>query len=76
MPIQTIQNGINLISIDDTKYVINTYSEQTGYLEVVNNVGVPFTVCRIYAGITHWLVTPPGAKFNKGKSSGIEVILD
>lgn len=77
MAIQTIQNGINLISVDDTKYVINTYNESTGYLEIVNITGTkPFPVCRIYAGITHRLVTPTGAKFNKSKSTGIEVTLD
>jgi hypothetical protein len=78
MAIQTIQNGINLISVDDTKYVINTYNENTGYLEVVNivNPETPFVVCRIYAGITHWVVTPLSNKFNKSKSTGIEITLD
>ena len=78
MAIQTIQNGINLISVDDTKYVINTYNENTGYLEVVNikDPLKPFPVCRMYAGLTHWIVTPLAAKFNKSKSTGIEITLD
>jgi len=78
MAIQTIQNGINLISVDDTKYVINTYSEATGFLEIVNiqNPAAPFPVCRIYAGLTHWIVTPSNPKFNKSKNTGTEVTLD
>lgn len=76
--IQTILNGVNVISVDDTKYKINTYSEQTGWLEIVNivNPQAPFPVVRLYAGITHFLVTPAGAKFNKSKSSGLDITLD
>lgn len=78
MPIQTILNGVNVISVDDTKYKINTYSEQAGWLEIVNivNPASPFPVCRLYAGITHFLVTPTGAKFGKSKASGLDITLD
>jgi len=75
MATQIIQNGVNIISLDDTKYVVNTYSEN-GILEIVNIVGVPFVVCKIYAGITHWIKPPAVAKINKTKISGADITLD
>ena len=74
MAIQTILNGLNIISVDDTKYVINTYND-AGFLEIVDvRTDKPFPVCRIYAGLTHWVVTP--AKFDKSKSDAVQITLD
>ena len=73
---EIIQNGISTITLDNLKYKVNTYSEQVGWLQIVNivNPAAPFIVAEIYSGIVYWKVPPTGTKFKK--SDGLDVILD
>lgn len=74
MATEYVQTGNNLITIDNLKYKVNVYNEQTSWLEIVNIVGNPFIVCTIFGNTIYWKVPPTGTKFKK--SDGVDVTLD
>jgi hypothetical protein len=76
MATQYVQTNNNIITLDDTKYLVNVYNEQTSWLEIVNisNRQNPFIVCTIFGSTIHWRVPPTGTNFKK--SDGIDVTLD
>lgn len=76
MATKAIQFNDNLITYDDTKYMVNEGADNIVYLELIV-IASQTVYCKIFSNaVVHWYVIPAPAKRVRETNGGFTITLD